>query len=130
MMDEDLLALLRRKGLGQCCVEVLEVQDIMSIEVFWMLKGRGEILKGGPVVWDACETVATVGAGMPWMQFKSSLRLVCVLSGVVGANQNRTHPGLRLYTTVIQWGFYCSITVLGPSFQCMCGFCLLQPSQK
>jgi len=45
-------------------------------------------------------------------------------------HQNHTHPGLRLYTTVIQWGFYCSVTVLGPSFQCKCGFCLLQPSQK
>ena len=85
----------------------------MSTEVFRMLKERGEVLKGGPVGWDACETVATVGAGTPWMQFRSSFRLVCVISGVDGAN----HPGLRLYTTVIQWGFYCSITVLGPSFQ-------------
>ena len=93
-MDEDLLALLSRKGLGQRCVEVLEAQDIMSIEVFRMLKEeRGEVLKGGPVGCDACETVATLGAGTLWMQFRSGFRLVCVISGVVGANKNHSHPG-------------------------------------
>jgi len=59
-------------------VEVLEAQDIKSTEVFRMLKEHGEVLKGGPVGWDACKTVATVGAGTPWMQFRSSLRLVYV----------------------------------------------------
>ena len=51
-MDEDLLALLRRKGLGQRCVEVLEAQDIMSIEVFRMLKEEhvAKYLKEGLLV--------------------------------------------------------------------------------
>jgi len=62
----------------------------------------GEVLKGGPVGWDACETVATLGAGTLWMQFRSGFRLVCVISGVVGAKQKPLPPWKRGPKIVIQ----------------------------